>query len=165
MISAPIGEGSRGSRFCGPLWRTESRGRGREGPWLPIHVAGLWALVRGWRRWDEPRLFLAITLACIVLVVSLSASKVAAYYLPVAFLLPLITRGLLAEVLTPADVAAAWPWWTVHANLGLVVSGVVADPLVAGIWLGDNALPWLALPGLAAGSGSASGSVARRLRP
>jgi 4-amino-4-deoxy-L-arabinose transferase-like glycosyltransferase len=119
-------------------------------PWPLIYIAGVWALVRDWRRWDEPRLFLAIALACIMLAVSLSASKVGAYYLPIAFVLPLITGGLLAEALTPGDASAAWPWWTVHANLGIVVAGTVAAPAVAGIWLGDYMLPWLALPSLAA---------------
>ena len=117
-------------------------------PWPLIHVAGVWALVRSWRRWDQPRRFLAISLVCIMLAVSLSASKVGAYYLPVAFVLPLITGSLLAEVLTPAG--APWLWWAVHANLVLVVAGAVAAPVAAGIWLGDYVLPWLALPSLGA---------------
>jgi 4-amino-4-deoxy-L-arabinose transferase-like glycosyltransferase len=115
-------------------------------PWPLIHVAVVWALVQGWRRWDEPRLFLAIALASIMLAVSLSASKVGAYYLPVAFVLSLITGGLLAEAQTPEHAATAWPWWIVHANLGLVVAGAVAAPVAVGIWLGDYGLPWLALP-------------------
>jgi 4-amino-4-deoxy-L-arabinose transferase-like glycosyltransferase len=119
-------------------------------PWPLIHVAGVWALVQSWRRWDEPRLFLAIALVCIMVSVSLSASKVGAYYLPVAFVLPLITGCLLAEALTPVDASAACLWWAVHANLGIVVAGTIAAPVVAGIWLGDYTLPWLALPSLGA---------------
>jgi 4-amino-4-deoxy-L-arabinose transferase-like glycosyltransferase len=118
-------------------------------PWLPIYLASLWALVRDWRRWDEPTLFLTIALACIMLAVSLSASKVGSYYLPVAFVLPLIAGDLLAKALTQADSASAWRWWIVHANLGLVVAGAVAAPVIAGIWLEVNTLPWLVLPGLA----------------
>jgi len=117
-------------------------------PWPIISLSALWSLFQA-HRGGERRLFLKIAFVAIIASLSLSSSQQMTYFLPIVFVLSLVSaeffHGLLAQGRT-----AIRRRQLVAANLALVVIGVAVAPLGAGLVLRSRTLALLVAPNLVA---------------
>jgi 4-amino-4-deoxy-L-arabinose transferase-like glycosyltransferase len=112
-------------------------------PWTVLYAGALVRLFAGRRSGDFGR-FLAIAFVTLLLAISLSASKVYEYLMPILFVAGAATASFCADVFAGRDRARPWMSWTLGGNVLLVLFLLVAAPLCAASWLGDREL--LGLP-------------------
>ncbi len=120
-------------------------------PWFLIYGLALVALFRR-RAAGAAELFLKISFVAVLFFVSLSSSKVSAYYLPVIFIMAMAVASYASRELQAAE-TGSWPRKLVAANLGLVVLLVLAAPMVGAVRLDYPALYAVAVLNLLAAAG------------
>jgi 4-amino-4-deoxy-L-arabinose transferase-like glycosyltransferase len=117
-------------------------------PWPLISLGALWELFRA-RATCERRLFLKIAFIAIIASLSLSSSRQMTYFLPIVFVLSLVSAEFFHSLF--ASVRRSIPKrQLVAVNLAVVVVGFALAPLCAGLLLHNHALILLFAPNLAA---------------
>jgi 4-amino-4-deoxy-L-arabinose transferase-like glycosyltransferase len=117
-------------------------------PWPLIFVSALWTLFRGRER-NERRLFLKIAFVAIIVSLSLSSSSQMTYFLPIVFVLSLVSAEFFHDLLAQGRIASRG-WQLAAANLAAVVVAFALAPLCAGLLLHSRLLTLLVAPNLVA---------------
>jgi len=117
-------------------------------PWPLISLGALWELFRG-RASCERRLFLKIAFVAIIASLSLSSSRQMTYFLPVVFVLSLVSAEFFRDLFAPGS-RSIRKRRLVALNLAVVVIGFALAPLCAGLLLRNHLLIHLVAPNLVA---------------
>jgi 4-amino-4-deoxy-L-arabinose transferase-like glycosyltransferase len=116
-------------------------------PWPLIYLAALWDLFLG-RRVCQRRLFLKIAFIAIIVSLSLSSSTQMTYFLPIVFVLSLVSAEFFRDLFAQGTRSTRRKRQFVALNLAVVVVGFALAPLGAGLVLHNRTLVWLFAPNL-----------------
>ena len=118
-------------------------------PWPLIYLAALWNLFLG-PKVCQRRLFLKIAFIAIIVSLSLSSSRQMTYFLPIVFVLCLVSAEFFHDLFAHDVRSTRRSRALVAANLAVVGVGFVLAPLCAGLVLHSRPLVWLFVPNLVA---------------
>jgi 4-amino-4-deoxy-L-arabinose transferase-like glycosyltransferase len=118
-------------------------------PWPLISLGALWELFRR-RATCERRLFLKIAFVAIIASLSLSSSTQMTYFLPIVFVLSLVSAEFFHDLLLAPGPRSIRKRQLVAVNLAVVVIGFALAPLCAGLLLRNRSLTLLVAPNLVA---------------
>ncbi|HME73984.1 MAG TPA: glycosyltransferase family 39 protein [Myxococcota bacterium] len=117
-------------------------------PWPFIYGGALWDLFLGHKVCPR-RLFLKIAFIAIIVSLSLSSSRQMTYFLPIVFVLSLVSAEFFHDLLGQGRQSTRRRQ-LVALNLAVVVIGFALAPLGAGLLLHNRSLIWLFAPNLVA---------------
>jgi len=118
-------------------------------PWPLIYLGALWNLFFG-PKVCQRRLFLTIAFIAIIVSLSLSSSRQMTYFLPIVFVLCLVSAEFFHDLFAHDVRSIRRSRALVAANLAVVGVAFVLAPLCAGLVLHNRPLVWLFVPNLVA---------------